>query len=84
MTLSWIFTKLIPENKILNFGKLRLAYGKTGNDASPYQIFPRFTQGTAREVDKSILALDLFMREPTEAVKNFAISKIKLLGADQR
>ena len=38
----------------------------------------------AREVDKSILALDLFMREPTEAVKNFAISKIKLLGADQR
>ena len=48
VTLSWIFTKLIPENKILNFGKLRLAYGKTGNDASPYQIFPRFTQGTAR------------------------------------
>ena len=47
-TLSWIFTKLIPENKILNFGKLRLAYGKTGNDASPYQIYPRFTQGTAR------------------------------------
>jgi TonB-linked SusC/RagA family outer membrane protein len=47
-TLSWIFTKLIPENKILNFGKLRLAYGKTGNDASPYQILPRFTQGTAR------------------------------------
>ena len=38
----------------------------------------------AREVDKSILALDLFMREPTEAVKNFAISKIKLLGADHR
>jgi fructose/tagatose bisphosphate aldolase len=38
----------------------------------------------AREVDKSILALDLFMKQPTEAVKNFAISKIKLLGADQR
>ena len=47
VTLSWIFTKLIPENKILNFGKLRLAYGKTGNDASPYQIVPRFEQGEA-------------------------------------
>lgn len=35
-TLSWIFTKLIPENNVLSFGKLRLAYGKTGNDASPY------------------------------------------------
>ena len=47
-TLSWIFTKLIPENKILNFGKLRLAYGKTGNDADPYRIYPNFVQGTAR------------------------------------
>ena len=57
VTLSWIFTKLIPENKILNFGKLRLAYGKTGNDASPYQIFPRFTQGTARAYYASDVAL---------------------------
>ena len=47
-TLSWIFTKLIPENKILNFGKIRLAYGKTGNDAEPYYIYPNFEQGTAR------------------------------------
>ncbi len=27
-------------------------------------------------------AVDLFMKGPMEAVKNFAISKIKLLGAD--
>jgi outer membrane receptor protein involved in Fe transport len=46
-TLSWIFTKLIPKNKILDFGKIRLAYGKTGNDASPYQTGHRFTQGWA-------------------------------------
>ena len=46
-TLSWIFTKLIPKNKILDFGKIRLAYGKTGNDASPYQTGYRFTQGYA-------------------------------------
>ena len=57
VTLSWIFTKLIPENKILNFGKLRLAYGKTGNDAEPYQIFPRYTQGTARAYYDTDVAL---------------------------
>ena len=47
-TLSWIFTKLIPKNDILDFGKLRLAYGKTGNDASPYYTSRRFIQGTSR------------------------------------
>ena len=36
-----------------------------------------------RAVDPSILALDLFMKEPTARVKDFAISKIRLLGADQ-
>lgn len=44
-TLSWIFTKLIPKNNILDFGKVRLAYGKTGNDAGVYQVYPRYTQG---------------------------------------
>lgn len=32
--------------------------------------------------DRSIFAVDLFMKKPIEAVKEFAISKIKLLGAD--
>ena len=36
-----------------------------------------------RAVDPSVLALDLFMKEPTNRVKEFAISKIKLLGADK-
>ncbi|MGN0965068.1 MAG: ketose-bisphosphate aldolase, partial [Dysosmobacter sp.] len=36
-----------------------------------------------RAVDPSILALDLFMKEPTARVKEFAVSKIKLLGADR-
>ena len=44
-TLSWIFSRLIPKNDVLTFGKVRLAYGKTGNDASSYQVYPRFTQG---------------------------------------
>jgi TonB-linked SusC/RagA family outer membrane protein len=44
-TLSWIFTRLIPENNVLSFGKLRLAYGKTGKDADVYLTNPAF--GTA-------------------------------------
>ena len=47
-TLSWIFTRLLPKNNILDFGKLRLAYGKTGNDADPYYTSARFIQGTSR------------------------------------
>lgn len=43
-TLSWIFTKLIPENDVLTFGKLRLAYGKTGNDANQYMTGRRYVQ----------------------------------------
>ena len=44
-TLSWVFTQLIPKNEILSFGKLRLAYGKTGNDASPYYTNTSYVQG---------------------------------------
>ncbi len=47
-TLSWIFSRLIPKNDILDFGKIRLAYGKTGNDAGVYLTSPRFIQGTSR------------------------------------
>ena len=36
------------------------------------------------EVDRKIYAIDLFMKEPIERVKAFAVSKIKLLGADGR
>jgi TonB-linked SusC/RagA family outer membrane protein len=41
-TLSWIFTRLLPTNDILSFGKARLAYGQTGRDASPYQTSTSF------------------------------------------
>ena len=36
------------------------------------------------ETDKNKVAIDLFMYEPIEAVKNFAVSKIQLLGANAR
>jgi len=36
-----------------------------------------------RAVDPGIYALDLFMREPTKRVKEFAINRIQLLGSDK-
>ncbi|GHT54797.1 SusC/RagA family TonB-linked outer membrane protein [Bacteroidia bacterium] len=41
-TLSWIFTNVLPKNDILSFGKVRLAYGKTGRDADVYLTDPSF------------------------------------------
>ena len=37
-----------------------------------------------RARDKSVVAIDLFMSEPIQAVKNFAVSKIELLGSANR
>ena len=49
VTASWIFTEL-PGMKEkapwLTFGKLRVAWGKTGNDASVYMTDPYYTQGS--------------------------------------
>lgn len=46
-TLSWVFTNLMESNNILNFGKARLAYGRTGNDAGVYQTTARYSQAFA-------------------------------------
>lgn len=46
-TLSWLFTELMPKNNILTFGKVRMAYGKTGNDAGPYYTSTNFVQAYA-------------------------------------
>lgn len=45
-TLSYVFTEHLPTSvkDILSFGKLRLAYGKTGNDANVYMIDPYYAQ----------------------------------------
>jgi len=46
ITGSFVFSDFLKDRSIntgaLSFGKLRLAYGKTGNDADPYQIYPVF------------------------------------------
>lgn len=48
-TLSFVFTELFPESvtDVLTFGKVRLAYGMTGNDASPYMIDPFYAKSEA-------------------------------------
>ncbi len=43
-TLSFIFSRIVPANDILSFGKVRVAYGKTGNDADPYQTSTSYIQ----------------------------------------
>ena len=45
-TLSWIFTNYLPKNDILSFGKIRLAYGKTGSDAGEYNTNPTYAQAS--------------------------------------
>lgn len=44
-TLSWIFTKLLKNPGAIDFGKLRLAYGRTGNDAGVYLTSATYVQG---------------------------------------
>jgi TonB-linked SusC/RagA family outer membrane protein len=47
-TLSFLFHRLMPESfkSYADYGKLRLAYGKTGNDAEPYLLSPGFGQSS--------------------------------------
>lgn len=56
-SLSWIFTNLIQKNSILSFGKIRLAYGRTGNDASPYYTSSTYVQAYANGYYGSNIAL---------------------------
>lgn len=62
-TLSWIFTRLIPKNDILSFGKLRLAYGKTGNDAPEYQTAISYTPASASGLTFPLDGINAFMRD---------------------
>ena len=48
MTASWIFTEALKDKTPwLTFGKLRAAWGKTGNDASVYMTDPYYSQAAA-------------------------------------
>lgn len=58
LTGSFVFSNLIREQtkSWLDFGKLRLAYGRTGNDAGVYLTSVTFAQSTARGVYGSDIA----------------------------
>lgn len=45
---SFLFSELLPEStsNILDYGKIRVAWGQTGNDTDPYQIAPSFVQSS--------------------------------------
>jgi TonB-linked SusC/RagA family outer membrane protein len=45
---SFVFTELLPENKILNYGKLRVSYANVGSGTTPYSLaFQYFPQSTS-------------------------------------
>ncbi len=46
ITGSFLFTELLGNTGPVNYGKLRVAYGWTGNDAPLYAIYPEFLPGT--------------------------------------
>lgn len=71
-TASYIFTKHIPKNDILSFGKVRVAYGKTGNDASAYLTSASYVQGYANGYYGSSIA-----SFPMNGVNAFQLSSTK-------
>ncbi len=65
VTLSYLFTENMPSNDILSFGKVRLAYGMTGNDASAYQTETTFSQASAANVSFPLSSVNAFMSSTT-------------------
>ena len=58
ISFGFVFTDAIPvfENmkKIFPYGKIRLSYGKTGNDASAYSVYPVFVHASRFPLPNSI------------------------------
>ncbi len=52
ITASWLFSEVLSDNlkDYISYGKIRAAYGKTGNDADPYNIYDTFVSGFANTV----------------------------------
>ncbi|MFB6230894.1 MAG: SusC/RagA family TonB-linked outer membrane protein [Salinibacter sp.] len=44
-SVAWQFHKILPENDILSFGKLRASFGRVGRQPNPYQAFTYFSPG---------------------------------------
>lgn len=44
--LSWVASQLLSAKNTISFLKLRAAYGRTGSDPAPYQVYPKLAAGT--------------------------------------
>ncbi len=44
--LSWVASQLLNAKNTISFLKLRVAYGRTGSDPAPYQVYPKLAAGT--------------------------------------
>lgn len=76
-TASWVFTELF-DSKALTFGKVRLAYGKTGNDAGAYMTSQTYDQGWANGYyQSSIIAFPMNGVNAFQASSTIGSSKLK-------
>lgn len=74
ITASWVFTETFKDAispAFINYGKLRAAFGKTGNDASPYYTSDTFVSGFANTVYNGS-AISFPMSNGTNAFKTSA------------
>ncbi|HTQ65383.1 MAG TPA: SusC/RagA family TonB-linked outer membrane protein [Puia sp.] len=46
VNLSWLASELFSSKNTISFLKFRVAYGRTGSDAAPYQVYPKLATGT--------------------------------------
>lgn len=74
-TFSWIFTQLGTDGKLgpLTFGKLRAAYGWTGQDADPYYVFSTYTNAAVANYGYSNIGNFTF---PINGVNSWQVSNI--------
>jgi len=46
--LSWVASQLLNAKNTISFLKFRVAYGHTGSDPAPYQVYPKLAAGTVQ------------------------------------
>ena len=66
----------VPDDQMIQAVKAGIRKGNFGTDVCCALL------DSIRQVDSKIIAVDIFMKEPVQAVKRFALEKIRLLGAE--
>jgi TonB-linked SusC/RagA family outer membrane protein len=67
VNLSWLASELFNSRNTLSYLKFRVAYGRTGSDPGPYQVYPKLGTGTV------LLAFGS-LTTPFNGVSGFGIS----------